>query len=229
MLRRLFLGIAACSLYVGAQAPPPRPPSVQASAEAVIQVKPDQARLNIGVVTEAPTAAVAAAQNATQLQSTIDKLRAALGSSGEVKTTGYSLSPTYSYPKDGKPPFITGYTASNTLQVSTTDLGGLGKLIDTVTQAGANRIQGVQFLVKDETPARSQALRQAVQAARANAEAMASGAGLKLGRMLLIEQGMPEVIRPLMAPKALAAGPSTPIEAGTIEVRAGATVTIELQ
>jgi len=208
------------------------PPSVRANGEAVIQVKPDEAKLNIGVVTQASTAQAAAAQNATQLQSTLDKLRAALGASGEIQTSGYSLQPNYQYPRDGGQPTITGYTASNTIEVTTGDLAGLGKLIDVVVGGGANRIQGLQFTVKNEAPARAKALAEAVREARGNAEAMAAAMGLQLGKVLSLEQGGPSVIRPAIrqfAANAVTAAAPTPVEPGTVEVRATVTLTVELR
>jgi uncharacterized protein YggE len=223
--------LALVPLYVAAQpAAISRPPSVQATGEAVVHVKPDQARLDIGVVTEAATAQAAAAQNATQLQATLDKLRAVLGSSGEVGTVGYSLTPNYQYPRDGGIPTIKGYTASNTVEATSWDLAGIGKVIDAVSQAGANRIQGLQFSLKDEAPARAQALRQAVEAAKGNAQAMAGAMGMKLGKVLTLEQGTPAVIRPVMKAMAanLAAAP-TPVEPGNVEVQASVTLTVELQ
>jgi uncharacterized protein YggE len=224
--QRLPALLAFLPLSIGAQSPPPRPSSVQATGEAVIQAKPDQAKLDIGVVTQAATA-----QNATQLQATLDKLRAAVGASGEVRTAFYSLNPNYQYPRDGGKPTINGYTASNSVEVTVTDLSGLGKIIDAASQAGANNIQGPQFTLKNEAPVRAQALRQAAQDARSNAEAMAGAMGMKLGKVLLLEQGSPSVIRPVMrqAAVALSAQATTPIEPGNIELRATVTLTVELQ
>ena len=217
--------------YFRGQGPlPPRPPAVQASGEAVIQAEPDQAVLSVGVVTQAGNAQDAASQNASQLQTTLDRLRAALGSKGTMRTVGYSLNPVYSNPRDGSQPVIRAYTASNTIQITTSDLAGLGKLIDSASQAGgANRIQGLQFSLKDDAAARSQALRQAVAVARVNAEAMAAGMGLKLGKVLLIDQGSSGGVRPQVREFAAAALAPTPIEPGTVEVRADVTVTFELQ
>lgn len=222
--------LAAVPLYAAAQpAPASRPPSVQATGEAVVHVKPDQARLDIGVVTEAASAQAAAANNATQLQATLEKLRAALGTSGEIRTVGYSLAPNYQYPGNGGTPTIKGYTASNTVEVTSWDLAGIGKVIDAVSQAGANRIQGMQFSVKDEAPARAQALRQAVEVAKNNAQAMAAALGMKLGRVLTLEQGAPAVIRPVMRAMAANVAAPTPIEPGNVEVQASVTLTVELQ
>jgi len=219
--------------YVAAQslAVPPRPPSVQATGEAIIQAKPDQARLDIGVVTQAPTAQAAAAQNATQTQATLDKLKAVVGASGQVRTMFYSLTPNYQYSREGGKPTINGYTANNSVEVTVHDLGALSKIIDAVSQAGANNIQGPQFTLKNDAPVRAQALRQAVEQARMNAEAMAGAMGMKLGKVILVEQGTPEIIRPLAraAPAALAAAPPTPIEPGNVEVRATVTLTMALE
>ena len=219
--------------YVAAQslAVPPRPPSVQATGEAIIQAKPDQARLDIGVVTQAPTAQAAAAQNATQTQATLDKLRAVVGASGQVRTMFYSLTPNYQYSREGGKPTINGYTANNSVEVTVNDLGALSKIIDAVSQAGANNIQGPQFTLKNEAPVRAQALRQAVEQARMNADAMAGAMGMKLGKVILVEQGTPEIIRPLAraATAALAAAPPTPIEPGNVEVRATVTLTMALE
>src|SRR5215471_1480981 len=108
------------------------PPSVQATGEAIIQAKPDQARLDIGVVTQAPTAQAAAAQNATQTQATLDKLKAVVGASGQVRTMFYSLTPNYQYSREGGKPTINGYSASNSVEVTVNDLGALSKIIDAV-------------------------------------------------------------------------------------------------
>ncbi|PWU03421.1 MAG: hypothetical protein C5B51_19125 [Terriglobia bacterium] len=228
---RILAVMAGFSVCAAAQSPPARPSSVHATGEAVVQAKPDQAKLDIGVVTQAATAQAAAAQNATQLQAVLEKLRAAVGASGDIRTAFYSLNPNYQYPRDGGKPTINGYTASNSVEVTVMDLTGLGKIIDAASQSGANSIQGPQFSIKNEAPVRAQALRQAVQDARANAEAMAGAMGMKPGRVLQLEQGSPEIIRPLtrQAPVAMAAQAVTPVEPGTIEVRATVTLTLELQ
>jgi len=84
--------------------------------------------------------------------------------------------------------------------------------------------------VKNEAPARAQALGEAVREARGNAEAMAAAMGMHLGRVLLLEQGNPGVIRPVVRQFAAAATAApTPIEPGTVEVRATVTLTIALQ
>jgi hypothetical protein len=106
----------------------------------------------------------------------------------------------------------------------------VGKIIDMATQSSANRIQSLQFTLKDEQAVYIQALREAVAKARAKGEAIASALGLKIVRVLSVEEGGP-VSRPVYAEgmQARAAAPvQTPVEPGTIEVRARVTLTVEI-
>lgn len=216
-----------------AQEPPPaNQPAVRALGEAVVYARPDQVKVGIGVVTRASTAQMAASQNAAQLQSVLEKLRAALAGKGEIRTLGYSLNPVWNYPRDGGKPSITGYTATNTVEVTSSDLPGIGKLLDAAAQAGANNIQGIQFTLQHEAAERAEALREATLDARANAESMAAALGMKLGTVLLVEQGASITpIRPLFRAEQLAAPAAaapTPVEEGPIEVRANVTLTVAL-
>lgn len=207
-------------------------PTVRATGNGMVQVAPDQAKLDISVVTQAPTAQAAAAQNATQVRTTLDKLKAALGERADIRTTSYALSPVYQYPKNGGKPTIDGFRATNTVLVTCNDLSSVGKVIDAATEGGANEIQRLQFSLKDEGPARARALRQAALEARMNAEAMAAALGLRLGKVILVEQGSPSVIRPMYEPMMAAARAGsvpTPVDAGTIEVHATVTLTVALE
>lgn len=142
-------------------------PTIRVGGEATINAKPDQAELALGVVTQATTGQAAAAQNAQKLDAVLAQLRKVLGSGAEIKTLGYSLTPNYRYPKEGGQPSISGYTASNVVEVKTGDLAQVGKLIDAATQSGANTVQSLRFTLKDEQAAMAQALRAAAVKARA--------------------------------------------------------------
>src|SRR5690349_19021331 len=98
------------------QEPMKRAHAVRASGDAIVTAKPDRAQLSIGVVTQAPTAQEASNQNAARTTHVLDAIKRALGSGGEVKTSGYSISPDYSYPKN-EAPKIAAYHASNTVLV----------------------------------------------------------------------------------------------------------------
>jgi uncharacterized protein len=204
--------------------------SIRVTGEAAVTTKPDQAQIDIGVVTEAKNAQAAATENAEKLDAVLAELRKVLGPGADIKSTSYSLTPVYHYPKEGGTPTITGYSATNVIQVKTNELTQVGKIIDTAAQSSANRIQSLQFTLKDEQAVYIQALREAVAKARAKGEAIASALGLKIVRVLSVEEGGP-VARPVYAEgmQARAAAPvQTPVEPGTIEVRARVTLTVEI-
>ena len=205
-------------------------PYIRTSAEAVVSAKPDRAKVNIGVTTQAPAAQAAAAQNAKQLDGVIRQIRSALGSAVELKTIGYSVNPDYRY-KEGAPPAIAGYTATNILEVTLDDLTLVGKLIDAATQSGANTVQGLQFTLKDESAVQGQALREAALKARTKAEAVAQALGLKITRVISAEESGGSVIRPMapqMMARAQAASVPTPVESGSIEIHGNVTLTVEV-
>ena len=209
-----------------------RPPSVTAHGEAVITAEPDQAQIDIGVLTQARTAPDAAKENAEKLGRVLAQIKKLLGKGDEVKTTGYSLNPNYRYPQGGKPE-ITGYTAANVLQIRTGNLAGVGKLIDAGMQSGANQINRLVFTLKDEHSAQVQALRMASQKAQSKAEEMAGSLGLKVVRVLSLtenERGVRPIIAQTrgMQAEALSSAAPTPVEAGTIEVRSSVTLSAEI-
>lgn len=225
-MTRLFpaLLLLACAPWLGAQQP--RRPSVRATGEASVAVTPDQAKIEIGVVTQAATAQQAAAQNAAQVEKVISQLKQAAGANAALKTANYSLSPNYNYPPNGGTPTLNGYTASNTVQLTSSDLAGIGKVIDAATQAGANRVVALQFGLKNDLAAKSQALKLAAAEAKSRAEAIAAGLGGRVGSVIAAQESVPEGVRPMMAQARLAAAP-TPVEPGSVEV--SATVTLEME
>jgi uncharacterized protein YggE len=213
--------------HVTARAQAPQPRFVRAFGEATVSSVPDQAKIQFAVVTQAATADAASSQNATLVSTLMAALRAVIGQSGDTRTLAYSLNPNYSSPRDGSQPVIIGYTASNTVEATSSDLLIIGKLIDTAIQAGANRVQGLQFSLKNDQPARQQALRLATAQAKAHADAMASGLNLKTGAVVALAEGVAVSVEPLRVGVA-AAAPTTPIESGQVDVHATVTLEVEL-
>ena len=211
----------------------PNFPSVRAQGHAKVAAKPDQVRIDIGVVSQGKTASAASAANATAFAEVMAALKKIVGSSGEIRTISVQVHPDYRYPREGGTPTIAGYTATNVVRVTASQVDQAGAIIDAASGKGANSIRGIHFEIKDERGLRAQALREAAKDARANAEAMAAGLGLKIHRIFRIEDGSPSIPRPqyqmeMMAARAADAAPPTPVAPGTIEVEAAVTLTAEL-
>lgn len=217
-----FLLAILLALCANGQNPPS---TVQATGNASVSVTPDQATISVSAVTQAATAQDAANQNATLATNIQSALTQALGSSGTVKTTGYSVNPNYNYPPNGNP-VLTGYTVTNSIQVTVSDLSIVGKVIDTATQAGATRIDSLTFGLKDDTAARTQALKAATLQAKAKADAMASSVGLTTGSFLVIQESG-AVVQPLTGIAAPGAS-TTPITPGNLTVTGNVTISVQL-
>ena len=205
-----------------------RQPFIRTVGEAVVNVAPDRAEIDIGVVTEASTSQAAVSQNAQKVEATLARLRSLLGAQADIKTVSYNVSPVYRYPQNAEPQ-ITGYSATNIVRVTLDDLTKIGSVIDSATLAGANRIQQLQFSLKDEQPVQARALREAALKARQKADALASALGLTSVRIFSVEESSAPVI-PLRKDYAMRAEAAsvTPIETGTIEVRASVTLTVQI-
>lgn len=199
---------------------------VRAIADAAVSLRPETAKVAVGVVTHAPTATEAASRNADQAAAVISALRRILGTSAEIRTAGYSLGPVYSYPSGGTPQ-LTGFSASNIVEATIMDLAAIGRVIDTAIEAGANRVEYVRLSIQDEEPVRAQALRLAAQKARLKAEAIAQGLNIRLGGVVSAVEGVQSRTLPPAGYAEQSAATSTPVEPGTLEIRA--TVTIELE
>lgn len=210
----------------------PRVPSITVNGEAMISAEPDQAHIDIGVVTQARSAPDASKENAERLSRVITEVKKLLNKNDEIKTSGYSLTPNYRYPQGGKPEIV-GYTASNTVRIKTNTLDRVGRLIDGAMQAGANNVNRLIFTLKDEHGAQLEALRQASAKAKSKAEAIAASLGLKIVRIAAIIEGertIQPIHRQVMAARgeALTAQAPTPVEPGTVDVRSTVSLTAEV-
>jgi uncharacterized protein len=204
--------------------------SIRVTGDAKISARPDRVQIDIGVTTRAPHSEDAAAQNARAVEAVLAAVRKASGPTATLRTVNYSLHPDYQYHSGGGEPTLTGYTASNVVQVTLDDLAKIGGAIDAATQAGANQVQGIQFTLRDQDAVRAEALRTAAQRARAEADVLAQALGLKVLRVLTVEENTPRItpVRVFAAARSAAAEAATPVEAGTLDVTANVTLTVEV-
>jgi uncharacterized protein len=199
--------------------------TVQGVGNATIAVNPDQAQLDVGVVTSANTAQQAAQQNADMSTAVQNAVKAVLGSSGSFQTVNYTVSPRYSN-TPGQPSTVIGYTASNTVRVTTIDLSIIGKLIDAANAAGANSVNSLSFGLQDPEPSMNRALGLATKQAMAHANAIAAGLGLKTGAVFSAQQG--SSYTPIVLAGGGVATASTPVQTGTVNVYGTVTVNVLL-
>ncbi len=184
---------------------------------------PDIATLRAGVVTQAPTAAAALAENAQRMDRAIAALRAAGIAPRDIATASVGLSPQYRY-AENQPPVITGYQANNTVSVRFRDIAKSGAALDALVKAGVNQIDGPQMSIDQPEAALDQARIDAVARARARAELYAKAAGMRVDRIVAIDEqgesrgGTPQP--PVLYARAEKADAATQVLAGETEVSA---------
>jgi uncharacterized protein YggE len=182
------------------------------------------------VVTEGDSASEALKKNSQGMEGLMQSLAGQGIAEKDIQTTNVSVSPRYSNIRDRENMHIVGYEASNNVMAKIRQLSNLGTILDDVVEKGANRMHGVSFSVAEPNPILDQARQKAIQDARRKADLYATAAGVKLGRILLIEEQSHHLPRmePLVMARAMAA-PAVPIASGEQEFRVSISVTYALE
>lgn len=195
-------------------------PALTLSASGEVEVTPDMASLNFGVMTEEPTAQAAMSANAEQMTRVIAALRRAGIAERDIQTSGLNLSAQYDY-QENQPPKLRGYQATNRVTVNILDLAKVGTTADAVVAAGVNQIDGISFGLQDSQAAEDEARRVAVQALQAKAQLYAQALNVSLGSVrAFTETGgyAPQPPQPILRAQ-FAEARSTPVSAGQLTVR----------
>ncbi len=194
--------------------------TLSVTGEGKVTLTPDIATVQLGVLTERPTAKAARQAAAVAMTNVVDAVRKMGIADKDIATASISLSPTYDYPNNATPR-IRGYQLQNTVTVTVRNLDQLGDLLDNSVVAGATTINGVNFDVADRAAAEAQARQAAVADAKAKADTLANGLGVHIAGVASVSE---QVSTPVwygrnVAGEALgAADASTPVMPGTTDV-----------
>ena len=236
MVATIGLFVVPFAPEAGAEEQPPPPRTVRVSGSATVKAAPDRASIAVSVVSRAATARAASEAGARTSKTVLETLRGAVEAPGEVKTAGYDLSPEYDYdtPRSaGQGPKLVGYVVTNRFSIVTDDLAGLGGLIDASVEAGANQIDSIGFFLDDEEAARRQALLQAGQKARSEAETVAQSLGVALGEVLDASTESNVAAPVAYGRKAMmmeaASAPPTEVVPGSLDIVASVSVTFAIR
>lgn len=212
---------------------PPPPPVLMVNGNSEVRVAPDEAIVRLGVLRQGNTARVAQEQTNAAATAILAALAKVPIPNTLIQTSSLRLDPVYANQRaENETPRIVGYRASNTVSVRVQNLSLVGPVIDAALQAGANQLDGVQFQLKDDVPARERALKEAVGDARRKAQVMADALGVRLGAVMEISEGGVSV-RPYGADGAVfmarAEAAATPVSPGEVEVRAAVSVRYRIE
>ena len=221
------LAASACVAVAPNDGAPRRASTVTVAGSGTVSATPDQAEITIGVVTQASTAAQALTANSQAME----RLLQSLGNLGigprDIQTTNISVSPQRRAPKEGQPPEITGYEVSNQVRVKVRDLARLGQVLDRQVSQGANLVSAIHFGRQNAAPLLDEARKRAMADARRRADLYAAAAGLKVGRVLSVQEAGVAPPGPGPAPR-MAMSAAVPVAPGEQEIQATVTVTFTL-
>lgn len=210
-----------------------RLPVISVSGEGTVEATPDRATISVGVVTREKNPSAVQAANAKAATSVINSIVALGIERKNISTGNYNFNPTYRHYDNGKNE-TDGYEATNSVTIVVDDLSLVGKIIDTALNHGANRVDSLNFGLRNKNSYQDEALRLAILDARHKAEIAAAVLGKTIVnvRTVSINSSHIETPRNYKMARSMAmedaAGFETPIESGTLHCSANVHVEFEI-
>ncbi|WP_165763820.1 SIMPL domain-containing protein [Halalkalibacter urbisdiaboli] len=171
--------------------------TIIASGSGEVHAKPDVAYVHLG----ASALASSASEAQEEVNKNINALRKTLIEAGidekQIQTSRFNVYPEHQYNSDGTMSKDVRYRAEHILKVEFTDIDNLGAFIDKAASAGANRIEHVQFSLQNPETLEHEALKIAVEKAKAKADVLADSVGKKRGGVLQITDQAAQTNYPL--------------------------------
>ncbi len=218
------LALSACSASFSVGQAQPRTISVTGNSQVIMS--PDIAYVSIGVHSEAQSAEEAVAANNTQSQAVIEAIKAQGVDPKDIQTTNFSVyQQQQQNPQTGE---VTGtsFMTDNTVYVTMRDITKVGTILDASVKAGANSIYGITFDVQNKEAAMSNGREQAMADAQAQAEQLATAAGVELGDVQNISyySSVPSPIYYDSKVQAAGGGASVPVSPGQLTLTVAVSV-----
>ncbi len=172
--------------------------------EGKVEITPDTAYLTAGIVVDNKPNVQEVSKEMDKINNKIiNELKNFGIDKKDIKTSNYSIYPNYKYENNEN--LISGYNGNATIEIKIKDVNKIASIIEIVTQAGANQIQGVRFSIDNPEKYREEARNIAIKNAKEQAEKIAKSLGIKLGKVVNIVESSPNQPAPYFA-KTLAEG-----------------------
>ena len=188
--------------------------------------KTDKVTVLLGVETTDKTAEKALFSNSDLMNKVIDTLKDSGLQENETSTSSFNVTPNYNYSEYGSKGNLTGFTVSNSIQITSSKIDLISHWIDKAVQTGANTVNEVYFSISPHKleEIKNNLLKDAVANAKSKAEVVATAVGLKvigIKSITIGELGLPPGPLPLPIYSKAATmedASSTPILTGQQEI-----------
>jgi len=226
--------ISTSLMALPAYAADPVPRTITVTGTGEVSAKPDLARVDTGVVTQAPTAAAALSANSKAMNAIFKSLEELKIARSDMQTSQFTVQPVYENYDQNNPRKVrkvVAYEVTNQLRVKLRDLANVGPTLDKLVSVGSNRISGISFTVDKPEPLLDKACTLAMQDAMRKAKIYASAAGVTLGAVQTLSEQSFNYPQPMYARAAMAmdAAESTPIAEGEQQLSVNVTASFEIK
>lgn len=180
--------VALTPIFAGGNSDDLMGPNVNVSGTGVVTLTPDTASITFAVETMDKQASVASQENAKIMTSVYDVLAEIGIAKEDIATNGYNVYQQSRWNSEKQITEYLDYRVTNNVTITVRDIDSVGSVIDVVLEAGANKLNDVNFYAKDTAKAYDEARKLAVQEAMSSAQILAEGAGCELGSVLSISE-----------------------------------------
>ncbi|MBK6705921.1 MAG: SIMPL domain-containing protein [Caulobacteraceae bacterium] len=170
------------------------PAVVRVAGRAEVYLPPDEARVRLSYYAPGRTAAEATTEISARTRALDAAVRAIDPQSVTVERTDVSVTPVMREGGDRRPDRINGYEASAGVTILVRDLALLGRAVEVAVNSQPDALNDVVFSLRDTARARRTAREAAITDAVDKARVYSEGAGHRLGRLLLVEEGANNMI-----------------------------------
>ncbi|MET0547396.1 MAG: SIMPL domain-containing protein [Caulobacterales bacterium] len=165
------------------------PAIVRVAGRSELYLPPDQARITVSFYAPGKTPQEATDAVAGRARALDAKIKAIAPGKTVVERTDFAVRPVMKAGGDKKPDQVRGYEATASVTALIKDLELLGKAMDAAVNSDPDTFNGVEFSIADTQAARRKARKAAIEDAVDKAKLYVEGAGFRLGRLLLVEEG----------------------------------------
>jgi uncharacterized protein YggE len=232
-LAATLIALAVTGLHsapeLAAQVPVQAESGISVVGEGIVVAQPTQARVTFGVEVIERSLSAAQRSAASQMDAVVNRLLELGVDRSDIQTVRFSVQPEYN--QQVRPPALVGFRVSNAVSAKLKDVNTIGTTLDAVVEAGAVRVNHIQFEMADPAALKDQAREQAMNNARRKAEQLARLSGVALGRPIRIEESDRGDVTPVAAAPAAreAMQATTPILPGELQVQTTVHVVYAIQ
>lgn len=165
------------------------PAIVRVAGRAELYLPPDQARVSVSFYAPGRTAQEATAAVSDRARALEAAIRPINATNVTLERTDIAVTPVMRAGGERRPDRITGYEANAGVTILVRDLALLSRTVEAAMNASPDRFNDIQFSIRDTERARRLAREAAIRDAVDKARTYVEGAGFRLGRLLLVEEG----------------------------------------